>query len=124
MEAVNSGNVVLVVSDSNFVNLCRDPSDYVLRLKKIISERKSGGATIMTVSGRYGLSNIDPTIGVIQVDDKNKTLFGQTLENVAPFFDELLVVTISSSDPYILAAKEVVTNSHKTLTQYGYNRRD
>lgn len=123
MEAVDGNSVVLLVADSNFINLCNDPAAYVERLKKTIAARTEGNVQIITVSGRYGLSNVDSTIRVIEVDDKNKTLFGQHLENISMFFDELLVVTISPSDSYMLVAKEVVTNACKTFTQYGYQRK-
>lgn len=123
MEVVESiGNTVLVIADSNFVNICKDPQDYVTRLKSIIAGR--GKSTrLVTITGRYGLSNVDSSINAIQVEDKNKTLFGQHLENISMVFDELLIVTLNPTDPYVLAAKEVVTNSNKTITQYAYARR-
>lgn len=123
MEAVDGNSVVLLVADSNFVNLCNDPAGYVERLKNLINKRGDGNVQIMTISGRYGLSGVDKDIRVIEVDDKNKTLFGQHLENISMFFDELLVVTISPTDSYMLVAKEVVTNACKTFTQYGYQRK-
>jgi len=123
MTPVQSSNVVLVVADSNFVNLCKDPAEYVTRLKKVLGERANGSVTVMTVSGKYGLGNVDETLGIIPVDDKNKTVFGQTLENMCTVFDELLAVTNSTNDSFISTAKEVVGNASKTITTFGYPRK-
>ena len=122
MVPVQSSNVILVVADSNFANLCKDPDEYVKRLRTVLGERSSN-TVIMTVSGRYGISSVDSQVKVLTIDDKNKTVFGQTLENVAGMFDELLAVTNTVSDPFILAAKEVLGNAQKTITTFGYQRK-
>ena len=112
--------IILVVADSNFINLCQDPHAYVKLLKERIAVHRKDGAVLYTVSGRYGMSGVDPSIPVISVNDRNKTLFGQTLENSAMLYDELMAITIASSDPFIEIAKEVVTNANKTFTHYRY----
>lgn len=122
MTPVQSSNVILVIADSNFGNLCKDVDDYVKRLHKVLSERQSA-YTLMTVSGRYGLHAVDTSLTALPVDDKNKTVFGQTLENVSGLFDELLVLTNTVSDPYISVAKETMGNALKTVTTYGYTRK-
>lgn len=122
MVPVQSSNVILVVADSNFANLCKDPDEYVKRLRTVLADRSSN-SVIMTVSGRYGISSVDAQVKVLTVDDKNKTVFGQTLENIAGMFDELLAVTNTVSDPFILAAKEVLGNANKTITTFGYQRK-
>lgn len=122
MTPVISSSVILVVADSNFINLCKDPASYLARLRTILGQR-STNVTIMTVSGRYGVSTIDETFKALSVDDKNKTVFGQTLENVAGMVDELLAVSNVSGDPFISAAKEVLGNAHKTITTYKYERK-
>ena len=122
MVPIQSSKVVLVVTDSGFNGLCADPVDYLARLHKHF-ETRSDPVTLMTVSGKYGLSSVDNKFIVVSVDDKNKTIFGQTLENVASMFDELLAVTNSISDPYILVAKEVLGNAGKTITTFGYERK-
>lgn len=122
MVPIVTNNVILVVVDSNFVNLCKDPEEYVTRLRKVLSERQKE-IVIMTVTGRYGISSIDSSISAIPVDDKNKTVFGNTLENLAGMFDELITVSNTVSDPYILIAKEVSGNAQKTVTNFGYQRR-
>ena len=120
---MESSNIVLVVSDSNFMNLCKDPFEYITQLKTRLAERAKGAITLFTVSGKYGLSNIDSTLPLIPVDDKNKTLFGQTLENATMMFDELLTITVSQNDLCLSTACEVVTNANKTITKYGYQRK-
>jgi len=79
MTPVISSSVVLVVADSGFVSLCKNPIDYLTRLRTILGKR-STNVTVMTVSGRYGVSTIDEAFKALAVDDKNKTVFGQTLE--------------------------------------------
>ena len=123
MEAVAVADVVLLMADSNFINLCKDPVEYLGRLKALVAQRRTNGVQLYTVSGRYGVNHIDSSIEVVQLDDRNKTIFGQTLENSSMLFDELLVVTVSASDPYIAMAKEVMMNASKTITQYGYIRK-
>jgi hypothetical protein len=124
MDTQQCGNVVLVVVDSNFINLCADPFGYMARLKAKLTEQSADqGLTMFTVSGKYGLSNIDDSIGVIPVDDKNKTVFGQTLENVTMLFDKLVTITIAQNDPFLSMACEVVTNANKPYTKYGYQRK-
>lgn len=123
MEAVVSADVVLVIADSNFVNLCVDPVEYITRLKKLVGNRGGRGVKLYTVSGKYGVNHIDSSIDVVELNDKNKTIFGQTLENCTMLFDELLLVTIAPNDPFINIAREVMMSASKTITQYGYNRR-
>ena len=122
MVPVESSSVVLVITDSNFANLCSNPDDYVKRLRTVLGQRSSN-VVLMTISGRYGLANVDAQMKALSVDDKNKTVFGQTLENIAGMFDELLAVTNTVSDPFILAAKEVLGNANKTITTFGYERK-
>lgn len=122
MTPVISSSVVLVVADSNFVSLCKDSVEYLARLRKILGDRTTN-VTVMTVSGRYGVNSIDNSFKQLIVDDKNKTVFGQTLENVAGMVDELLVVSNVSGDPFISAAKEVLGNAQKTITTYRYERK-
>lgn len=124
MEPTNPcASIILVLADSNFINLCKDPAAYVQLLKKRVVEMREDSATLYTVTGKYGIHNIDPTVPVLEINDRNKTLFSQTLENSTMLFDELIVISTNESDPFILAAKEVVTNVNKTSTQYRYPRK-
>lgn len=122
-EATPIASIILVVADSNFANLCKDPVEYVSLLKERVLAKRQGDAMLYTVTGKYGISNIDKTIPTLDVEDRNKTLFSQTLENSTMLFDELMVISIHENDPYILAAKEVVTTASKTSTHYKYERK-
>lgn len=115
--------IILVVADSNFINLCKNPHDYVKLLKERVANLYENNATIHTVSGKYGIANIDSSIPVVDINDRNKTLFSQTLENSSMFFDELLAISTVDKDPYIESAREVVTLSNKTFTHYRYPRK-
>lgn len=121
--SLESSTIILVVADSNFINLCKDPHGYVQLLKTRVSTLFDNNACIYTVSGKYGIANIDDTIPVIDVNDRNKTLFSQTLENSSMFFDQLMAISTVERDPYIESAKEVMTTANKTFTQYGYPRK-
>lgn len=125
MVPVQNSSIILVVADSGFVNLCDDPNAYVIRLKKILGERSTEKLTLMTVTGKYGLGNVTEAadIRAVEVDDKNKTIFSQTLENVSGIFDEMLVITNTTQDNFIQAAKEVMSNASKTITTFGYIRK-
>lgn len=122
LHPVECASIILVVSDSNFINLCQDPHGYVELLKERIG-KVHNNAVIHTVSGKYGIGHIDRSIPVVEVNDRNKTMFSQTLENSSMLFDELMVISIATNDPYIESAKEVVTTANKTFTQYRYPRK-
>ena len=47
----------------------------------------------------------------------------QTLENNAPFIDELLILSVAPEDNYINAAREVMTQLNKSFTHYRYDRK-
>lgn len=123
MDPIPCASIILVVADSNFVNLCKDPVEYISLLKARVFEKRQGDAVLYTVTGKYGISNIDSTIRTLDVEDRNKTLFSQTLENSTMLFDELMVISVNENDPFILAAKEVVTTASKTSTHYKYPRK-
>jgi len=126
MEAIQTPSVVLVLADSNFMNLCKDPVDYINRLRQVLAARAERMAcvfSLFTVSGKYGLSNLDRSLNVIDIDDKNKTAFGQTLENASMLFEELVVISNTPDDPYMSMVREVGTSTSKILTQYKYERK-
>lgn len=115
---------VLVVSDSNFKNLCDNPLDYVNKLYQILNKRYSVPIKIITVSGKYGLSAIDQNIETLEVEDRNKTLFTQTVENHASLFDELQIVSLNTiTDPFIEGVAETLSNLQKNITRYSYKRK-
>ena len=127
MEAIQTPSVVLVLADSNFMNLCKDPVDYITRLRNVLAaraERMSTVFSMFTVSGKFGLSNLDRSLNVIDIDDKNKTAFGQTLENASMLFEELVVISNTPDDPYMSMVREVGTSTSKILTQYKYERKE
>jgi len=123
MEPTEQRINILVVVESNFINLCRDPQDYVSNFKDKVVAMSDNKASLFTVTGRYGLTNVDNTIPAIDVMDKNKTMFRQMLENSSTLFDEVVVITSVPDDPYIESAREVATNTSKTFTRYGYPRK-
>lgn len=121
MQEVN--RTILVIADSNFKNLCDDPKSYIDKLYSVLKGRHDVPVSIVTVSGRYGLSDLDEGIGVLEVEDRNKTLFVQTIENAAANIDELQIVSLSESDPFIEGAAGMLSSLHKNITRYGYKRR-
>ena len=62
---------MLVIADSNFINLCKNPDEYMTRLKEALKKRREQGVDLYTVSGRYGLGNIDNELRTIDVQHKN-----------------------------------------------------
>lgn len=126
MEAMQTPSAVLVLADSNFMNLCEDPAEYLNRLRRALAaraERMSCVFSLFTVSGKFGLSKLDRSLSVIDIDDKNKTAFGQTLENASMLFEELVVISNTPDDPYMSMVREVGTSTSKILTQYKYERK-
>lgn len=123
MDVTACPNIILVLADSNFSNLCENPANYVKLLKERVTIAREGDASLYTVTGKYGISHIDETIPTLDINDRNKTLFSQTLENSTMLFDELMIISVVENDPYLLAAKEVGTTSSKTSTHYRYPRK-
>lgn len=121
MEQDKQPTFVLIITDSNFINICKDPEGSVEKLKLGLSRNRN--LCLFTVNGRYGLSQVDPKMEVSEIEDRNKTAFSQTLENACIIFEEFIVLTNTPEDPYIVAVREVATNNNKTLTQYGYATR-
>lgn len=115
---------ILIVSDSNFKNLCDDPTSYVEKLYGILNNRYKVPIKIITVSGRYGLSAIDSNIETLDVEDRNKTLFTQTIENHAAVFDELQIISLSNIvDPFIEGVADAMSALQKNITRYSYKRK-
>lgn len=115
--------VILVVCDSNFKHTCVDPDDYVNRLKTKLAERVGSRLVIKTIDSKYGFKQVDPTMQSFETEDKNKTSFVQTVENVAANIDELLVVSIVENDPYLEGLKDSLSRT-KTVTRYRYLRKE
>lgn len=116
-------SIILVLADSNFINLCKDPVEYVKVLRQRVADLREGEVAFYTVTGKYGVHHVDDSIPVLEINDRNKTLFSQTLENSTMLFDELIVISINDNDPFIVAANEVVTNVNKSSTVYRYARK-
>lgn len=123
MDPVEQCINILVVVESNFINLCKDPQEYVSAFKNKVTSNTESKAALFTVTGRYGLTNVDSSIPAIEVQDKNKTMFRQVLENNACLFDQVVVITSVPNDPYIESAREVALGASKTFTRYGYPRK-
>lgn len=115
---------LLVIADSNFINICNDPNAYLEKLKNVVEQKRGKENVVLyTVPGKYGISSLDKEMDNIPVQDKNKTVFMQTLENMANMFDELLIVSIAEEDIFIKGAKEVMTTLNKSFTHYRYARK-
>lgn len=120
MDIVKQPTFVLLLADSNFVNLCLNPEESVGRL--VDNMTKSRDLCLYTVSGRFGLEKLNnDKLQLTDVEDKNKTSFSQTLENASMIFEEMIVLSNTPEDPYLVAAREVATNNGKTFTIYKYH---
>lgn len=117
---------IMVVADSNFENICNDSEAYINKLKAALQKRIGENLKLHTVTGRYGLDNYTGVFEVHEIDSKNKTSFIFSLENLAKadVFDELLILSIVDTDPYLNGVKTKITECEKTLSQYGYIRKE
>lgn len=114
---------VLVLCDSGFIHLCDNPYDYVTKLKDVLAKRYPDGVNVITVGGKFGLSNVDADMKALEVEDKNKTVFGQSIENISGHFNEMILATISGYDAFLDAASEAASAQSKTIMWYKYVRR-
>lgn len=120
--SVNTQNI-LVICDSGFGNLCATPVSYIERLKGIIAERTNNDFELHTVSGKYGLGDLDDSISVLGIEDRNKTSFVQTIENMTELANELVIISIVDHDPYIEALAAALSERCITIRRYKYQRK-
>ncbi|BAW98412.1 phage protein [Vibrio phage pTD1] len=120
--SVNTQNI-LVICDSGFGNLCSTPLSYIERLKTIIGERTNNDYALHTVSGKYGLGDLDESITVMEIEDRNKTSFVQTIENMAHLTSELIIISIVDHDPHIEALASALSERCITIRRYKYQRK-
>lgn len=115
---------ILVVADSSFNSSCTDPGEYVQRLKKVLTDRVGERLVLKTIDSKYGMLNTDPAMDHFKIEDKNKTSFVQTVENVSGFIDELLVISVINNDPFLDGLCESLgRNKNKKVTRYNYVRK-
>ncbi|AUR81077.1 hypothetical protein FDJ25_gp198 [Vibrio phage Aphrodite1] len=120
--SVNTQNI-LIICDSGFDKLCSNPEDYVSRLKQVVTGRTGTDCELNTVSGKYGLGNIDAEINVLEIEDRNKTSFVQTIENLADRTNELIIISIMDHDAHIEALASALSERCITIRRYKYERK-
>ncbi|AGB07118.1 hypothetical protein [Vibrio phage VP4B] len=120
--SVNTQNI-LVICDSGFGNLCETPISYIERLKTIIAERTNNDYALHTVSGKYGLGDLEPEVNTLEIEDRNKTSFVQTIENMTELANELIIISIVDHDPYIEALAAALSERCITIRRYKYQRK-
>lgn len=114
---------VLVICDSNFQNLCDDPEEYVDRLIGVLKKLHGDDVSIKTVTGKYGFSKVTDLFEPLEVEDRNKTVFVQTIENNTGYFDLLLIVSLSNTDPYLEGVADCMFDHSKDIIRYSYKRK-
>ncbi|UPT53958.1 hypothetical protein [Vibrio phage phiKT1019] len=120
--SVNTKNI-LVICDSGFGNLCKDALDYVSRLKGMVGERTNNDFQLHTVSGKYGLSDLDSDMKVLEIEDRNKTSFVQTIENMVELTNELIIISVVDHDAHIEALAAALSERCITIRRYKYERK-
>lgn len=115
---LNKSKNILIIFDSGFKNLCKDPEDYLTRLKALL-RTMSSNSVFHTVSGKHGYQG-DNELNVLEIEDKNKTMFVQTIENLSDQTDELVIVSIVESDPFIDALMNNLDERHVCIRRYKY----
>lgn len=113
----NARNILLVV-DSGFYRLCTNPEGYITQLKFLITDNNKGDFNLKTVTGRFGVK--DSEIEALEIEERNKTVFVQTIENLSFQCDELVVVSIASADPYLDSLINALTAKHTCIRRYKY----
>lgn len=109
---------ILIVADSGFYRLCVNPEQYITQLKNLLSESSQGDCDLKTVTGKYGLKSSE--IEALEIEDRNKTVFVQTIENLTFQCDELIVISIIPNDPYLDALIGSLTARHTCIRRYKY----
>lgn len=127
MNTVNSvdeiPNSILILADNGFVNLCNDPHAYIKHLKQVLFNRLGNDALLNTIKGKYGLSNLDSELNVLPTEDKNKTLFIQSIELLKNQINELLIISLVETDPYLEGVANSLGDLGVTITRYKYIRK-
>lgn len=115
-----TGKTILVLTDSNFRNKCLGHEDYVDRLKDVLVKQHGENVSILTPEGRYGLGHTNDVIKSVEVDDRSKTTFVQSLENINNLFDECVLISLFVNDNYLIGAREIITENNKSITHFRY----
>lgn len=114
---------ILVICDSGFSNVCKDPEDYIKRLHQMVGGRTNNDYQLHTVSGKYGIGDVDQNVQVMDIEDRNKTSFVQTIENMAELTSELIVISIVDFDAHIEALVSALSERCITIRRYKYVRK-
>lgn len=114
---------ILVICDSGFQNLCDGPEDYIARLREMVSTRTGGDYKLNTISGKYGLGATDATIPVLEIEDRNKTSFVQTIENMVDVVNELIIISVVDFDAHIEALAAALSERCITIRRHKYTRK-
>lgn len=120
--SVNTKNI-LVICDSGFGTLCAEPQDYLSRLKGVVSDRTNSDFKFHTVSGKYGIGDLDQDVEVLSIEDRNKTSFVQTIENLVDRTSELIIISIAEHDAHIEALASALSERCITIRRYKYERK-
>ncbi|UVD32183.1 hypothetical protein [Vibrio phage phiKT1028] len=121
--SVNTKNI-LVICDSGFGGLCAEPLNYLERLRTMVGTRTNNDYELHTVSGKYGLSELDPNINTLDIEDRNKTSFVQTIENMVDLTSELIIISVVDHDPHIEALAAALSERCITIRRYKYQRKE
>lgn len=108
---------VLIVAEPDFMHKGKDTDAYMEKLNKFLTKR-AGDSKFrpVTVTGNYGLS----LETVIEVDDRNKTSFGKSLEDHLVQFDDIVIITNFEKDPFIDVLSARAAELSKPFTIYSY----
>lgn len=113
---------LLIITDGVFEKQCVDAKQYVSDLKYKLALNALRDIEVFSITTSRGISDIDPSIPVLDLDAKNKTLFVQSLENASLLFDEMLIIK-NNDDPFVSSAYQCVTSLGKAIYVYGYARK-
>lgn len=108
---------VLVIADDGFTINCKDLAKYSAKLQEFLAIRAGDlKLTTTSVNGKFNY----PAEKLIEVNDKNKTNFIKSINEVIEQFHEVVVLTNYPNDPYISALTNRLQEVSIQFTIYGY----
>lgn len=111
-------HVALVISDGRFIQTGQDIELYLQKLFRFIHTKEEGKeVVVMTVTGKYGISSDLP---VLNVDDKNKSVFANIIVDRINYFNEIIFISNCKKEPYLYHLRSKLQEEEIPTSVFNY----
>lgn len=109
---------ILIVSDINFENNVKDLNDFREKLNTFINAKCApNGALLYSVTGKYCYDN---TLTLIEIDDKNKTVFIKSILDHINKFNDVFIISNYTHEVYLEGLRKALNQEDVQSTVFWY----